>query len=102
MLLLILAGLPALAGDPPQKIVLDPNLPYQARKANPVNYEVDFSVVVTAPAGTKLLKVWLPLPQTDAGQQVSASQISTFPHTVVPKVGAGKRLRQHLRVLRVP
>jgi transglutaminase-like putative cysteine protease len=85
-LLLILFGVPALAGGAPQKILLDPDQPYQARKSNPVTFDVDFSVVVTAPAGTKLLKVWLPLPQTDAGQQVSDSQLSSFPHQIVPKV----------------
>jgi transglutaminase-like putative cysteine protease len=89
LLLLIPACLPALAGAP-QKIILDPNQPYQARKSNPVSYDVDFSVVVTAPAGTKLLKVWLPLPQTDGAQEVSASQISTFPNHVVPKVAREK------------
>ncbi len=67
---------------------LDPALRYQARRSDPVTYEVDFSVVVTAPAGTKKLKVWLPLPQTDAGQEVSASDLSTFPVKVTPRVGS--------------
>jgi transglutaminase-like putative cysteine protease len=86
LLLLTVIGLPALAVGTPQKIVLDPDQPYQARKSNPVSYDVDFSVVVTAPSGTKLLKVWLPLPPSDAAQQVSDSQVSTFPNHVMPKV----------------
>lgn len=45
----------------------DPALPYQCEKSNPVTYDVDFSVVVTAPYKTKVLKVWLPMPQTDSG-----------------------------------
>ena len=90
LMTLALACLPALAGGPPQKIILDPNQPYQARKSDPVAYDVDFSVVVTAPAGTKLLKVWLPLPQTDAAQQVSDSRLSTFPDSVAPKVAREK------------
>ena len=47
-----------------------------------MTYDVDFSVVVTAPAKTKVLKVWLPLPQTDPGQEVTEEGLSTFPTTV--------------------
>src|SRR5262249_19546818 len=68
------------------KAVLDPDLPYQAAKSNPVTYKVDFSVVVTAPYHTRLLKVWLPLPPSDAAQQVSGREISTFPMKVEPKI----------------
>src|SRR5205814_1033893 len=50
---------------------LDPKLPYQMARGNPVTYDVDFSVVVTPPYHAKVLKVWLPLPQTDAGQEVT-------------------------------
>jgi transglutaminase-like putative cysteine protease len=67
--------------------VLDADLPYQAEKSNPVTYQVDFSVVVTAPSHTKLLKVWLPLPQTDAGQEVEEKELSTFPMEVKPRIG---------------
>jgi transglutaminase-like putative cysteine protease len=73
-------------GDQPSAADLDPNLPYQARRANPVTYDVDFSVVVTAPYHTKLLKVWLPLPQSDAAQQVEEGGITTFPMKVQPAV----------------
>src|SRR5262249_44002468 len=47
--------------------------------------------VITAPYHTKLLKVWLPLPQSDQGQEVSASEISTFPAKVTPKIGVEKK-----------
>jgi hypothetical protein len=67
------------------KAPLNPTLPYQARRSDPVTYDVDFSVVVTAPARTKKLKVWLPLPQSDAGQEVTASDLSTFPVKVTPR-----------------
>src|SRR5260370_74264 len=30
----------------------DPNTPYQARKANPITYEVDYAVAITAPSHT--------------------------------------------------
>ena len=69
----------AKAADEP---LLDPGQPYQAQRSNPVTYDVDFSVVVTAPAKTKVLKVWLPLPQTDPGQEVTEEGLSTFPTTV--------------------
>lgn len=66
---------------------LDPALPYQAKKSNPVTYDVDFAAIVTAPYHTKVLKVWLPLPQTDAGQEVQEGEITTFPLKVTPKIG---------------
>jgi transglutaminase-like putative cysteine protease len=69
---------------------LDPALPYQAERSNAVTYDVDFSVVVTPPYHTHVLKVWLPLPQTDAAQEVSASKLSSFPMEVKPAIGAEK------------
>jgi transglutaminase-like putative cysteine protease len=77
---------PGRAADP-AKPALDPGLPYRAKRSNPVTYDVDFSVVVTAPAHTKVLKVWLPLPQTDAGQEAEEGELSAFPMAVKPKVG---------------
>jgi transglutaminase-like putative cysteine protease len=74
------------AGAAENKARLDPKLPYQAKKSNPVTYDVDFAVVVTAPAHTKLLKVWLPLPQSDPGQEVTEKGLTTFPMTVKPRL----------------
>src|SRR5262249_17831442 len=71
-------------GAKPEK--LDPDLPYQAKKTNPVTYEVDFSAIITAPYHTKVLKVWLPLPQPDPGLEVEEGNTSTFPMKVIPKV----------------
>src|SRR5262249_41826963 len=51
-----------------------------------VTYHVDFAITLTAPARTKLLKVWLPLPPSDAGQEVTGREISTFPAVVQPKL----------------
>jgi transglutaminase-like putative cysteine protease len=90
-LLLALVGasaLPLLAREEAPK--LDPAQPYKARAANPVTYEVDFSAVVTAPYHTKKLRVWLPIPQTDAGQEVTTRELSTFPLEVKPKIGTEK------------
>ncbi len=61
--------------------------PYQAKKSNPVTYDVDFSVVVTAPYRTKVLRVWLPMPQTDTSQQVHEGTLNSFPMEVEPAIG---------------
>ena len=65
---------------------LDPALPYQAEKSRPVVHEVDYAIVVTPPYHTKVLKVWLPLPQSDAGQQVSSRSLASSPLTVEPQI----------------
>lgn len=91
-LLLLVSTTPAaawssgLAGDE-RDAKLDPSQPYQADKSNPVTYDVDFSAVVTPPYHTSTLKVWLPLPQTDAGQEVTEGELSTFPIEVKPQIG---------------
>lgn len=84
LLLLLSAALRA-EGEPARP-VLDPAAPYQAKKSDAVTYEVDFSVVVTAPAQTRLLRVWLPLPQTDGGQEVTEGDLTTFPLVVKPVI----------------
>ena len=38
----------------------DAQQPYRATKSAPVKYDIDFRVIVTPPAGTKTLKVWVP------------------------------------------
>lgn len=50
------------------------------------SYDVDFSVVVTAPYHTKVLKVWLPLPPSDNVQSIAESRITTFPTKVQPAI----------------
>lgn len=71
------------AGD----MKLDADLPLQGKKSDPVTYTIDFSAVVTAPYKTKVLKVWLPIPQSDVAQEITASELSTFPMNVTPKLG---------------
>ncbi len=75
----------ACAGEPAAK--LDADLPLQGTKSEPVNYDIDFSAVITAPYHTKTLKVWLALPQSDVAQKIEGSQLASFPMKVVPKVG---------------
>ncbi|MBL8798940.1 MAG: hypothetical protein JNM56_33960, partial [Planctomycetia bacterium] len=70
----------------PAATPLRPDLPYQARRVNPVTYDVDFSAVVTPPYKCKTLKVWLPLPQSDAGQEVTEDELSSFPLAVKPQI----------------
>src|ERR1700687_1967573 len=72
----------------PQRPTLDPKESYRAERLAPVTYDVDFAVVVTAPAHTKTLKVWLPMPQTDAGQEVKEVELSSFPDKVEPRIDA--------------
>ena len=83
-LLLFVAPTLAIADDEP---ALDPALPYQAERTNSVTYQVDFSAVVTPPAGTKVLKVWLPIPTSDAAQEVEEGTLSSFPDEVEPQIG---------------
>ena len=52
-----------------------------------MTYDVDFSVVVTPPYKAKKLQVWLPLPTSDAAQEVSESQLTSFPVAITPKIG---------------
>ncbi len=65
---------------------LDPQLPYQAMRSNPVTYTVDFSVVVTPPYQCKKLKVWLPVPTSDIGQDISDSVLTSFPKSIEPQL----------------
>ena len=74
-----------------EKPSLDPNRGYSARKRDPITYEVDFAVIVTAPYHTKLLRVWLPLPPSDMGQEVEEGPITTFPLRVAPTIETEKK-----------
>jgi transglutaminase-like putative cysteine protease len=49
-----------------------------------VTYDIDFRVIVTAPAGTKTLKAWVPVPQDDHGQKVTGGEWSVFPTEAKP------------------
>ncbi len=71
----------------PRAEQLSPLLDYQAQLSEPVTHQVDFRVIVTPPAGCQVLRVWLPLPPSHVGQQVSDSKLSTFPEEVQPQIG---------------
>jgi hypothetical protein len=70
-----------------ESFALRADLPYLAQQTDPIVHDVDFSVVVTPPYHCQVLKVWLPLPPSDAGQQIVSSKLSTFPDEVVPQIG---------------
>ncbi|QJW94272.1 transglutaminase-like domain-containing protein [Frigoriglobus tundricola] len=62
----------------------DPNQPISATRSDPVVYDIDFRVIATAPQNTKTLRVWVPVPPSDKGQEVKAGTFSTFPVEVKP------------------
>lgn len=70
------------AEDPAQP--LSPRQDYAAERSSPVEYKIDFSVVVTPPYGAKTLRVWLPIPPSDFAQSYARQSLSTFPLTVEP------------------
>lgn len=70
--------------DEPLK--LDPQQPYSAERLNPVTYDIEFQVILTAPYKTKSLRVWLPIPPSDRGQELQSSELTTFPDVVKPQI----------------
>lgn len=78
------AALGVVSGRGADDAAPDPAKPYSAAKSAPVNYDIDFRVIVTAPQGTKTLKVWVPVAQTDAGQKVTEGAWSVFPTDAKP------------------
>lgn len=77
-LALALLPLTAFSAEP------DPDQPYSAARSDPVTYDVDFRVIVTAPQNTKKLRVWVPVPRSDGGQDVKPGTFTTFPTDVKP------------------
>lgn len=73
------------AETPPQ---LKPDTAYTAKKSDPVIHDVEFSVIVTPPYHCKVLKVWVPIPQSDAAQEINDSQFTTFPENVKPQISS--------------
>ena len=71
-----------LGAEPASK--LDPAQPSTATRSDPVNYDVEFKAVVTAPQGTKVLRVWVPVPQDDRGQEIAKSEWDAFPAGIEP------------------
>ena len=67
---------------------MDPTSPSTATKSQPAEFEMDYRIMVTPPAGTKQLRVWLPIPPSNEVQQFESIELSTFPTSVRPEVAA--------------
>lgn len=79
--LLTLAVASAEAAEP-----LAPSQPYSARQVSPVSHSAELVVTITAPYKTRLLRVWVPVPQSDSTQTVQRSEFSTFPENIEPQI----------------
>ena len=66
--------------------VLSPHAASQSDNSRTATYKVDFHVAVAAPAGTKVMKVWLPLPVSDLAQRISNRTLVTLPRQVTPQI----------------
>jgi len=55
------------------------------RRSERLTTTVEFAAVVTAPEGTKLLRVWLPIPPSDGAQTIRDRSIETWPTAVTPR-----------------
>src|SRR3712207_4538401 len=87
----LLLGVPTLAWPGlSAENALDPQQDYQGTRSKPVTYQVDLSAVVTPPYKARVLKVWMPVPPSDAAQEVTGSRFSTFPMEVEPRIGREK------------
>lgn len=75
------------ADEPVPDFELRPDLPYRAQRSEPITHAVDFSVVVTPPYHCKVLRVWLPLAQSDFAQEIGNFNLTTFPEKVEPQIG---------------
>lgn len=86
-LVVVCVTLGSIRAEPLDDVRLRPDLAYQAVRTDPVTHEVEFAVVVTPPYHCQVLKVWLPVPPSNHGQEVSGSEFSTFPLTVEAQLG---------------
>ena len=82
------AALPLMskAADDEAPRELRPDAPYTAEKSDPVTHDVDLSIVVTPPYHCRVLKVWIPVPQSDQAQKISGGRFTTFPMRVEPQI----------------
>lgn len=63
---------------------------YTAQRSDPINHDVDLMITVTPPYHCKVLKVWVPVPQSDFAQQVGESRFRTFPQKIEPQIDTEK------------
>jgi transglutaminase-like putative cysteine protease len=70
----------------------DPDLSSTAERSSPVAYDVGFDVVFTPPYHAEHVRVWLPVPQSDAGQEVSGYATDPAPAALDQEPLYGNRL----------
>ena len=68
------------------KASLSVETPLIAMKGPTATFEVDSRIAITAPAGTKKLRVWIPLPPTTGTQVIRNRRIETFPREIEPQI----------------
>ena len=85
----VLPACGALAQSRAQK--LDPQLDYSGQLSEPVTYEVEFAAIVTPPYHSEVLRVWLPIPPSDSIQQVTTTELSSYPISVKPQIATEPR-----------
>jgi len=65
----------------------DVNQAYSAERSNPVTYDAELLITITAPYKAQQLRVWLPIPPSNFGQEVLSTEVETFPESVKPQFG---------------
>ncbi|MBL4885664.1 MAG: transglutaminase domain-containing protein [Planctomycetaceae bacterium] len=70
---------------------LTSDVDYKATLGPVRTVEVEFAAIVTAPYHTKILKVWMPLPQSDVAQKISDRSFHVFPGDVKPSISSEKK-----------
>jgi len=87
--ILALLALPACAVfAPANDEALHPDQACSGALGDEVTYDVEFAAVVTPPHGARVLEVWLPLPPSDGVQQVTTSELASYPIVVEPRIAA--------------
>lgn len=59
---------------------------YRAERKAAVTYDVELAAVITAPYHTEKLRVWLPIPPSDAAQEVMQGEWTVWPDEQQPQV----------------
>ena len=70
-----------MAWEDEQRKVREPEAELTPAKTAVAKFNVDFRVAIKAPAKTKQLRVWVPLPPNTENQMVSDRKVSDVPTT---------------------
>ena len=75
-----------MAWEDEQRKVREPEAELTPAKTAVAKFNVDFRVAIKAPAKTKQLRVWVPLPPNTENQMVSDRKFQTFPRQHQPQL----------------